>query len=1038
MAKRQPEAVYPLSPRQAFILSECRNRGMTRFNGQLYCHVHGALDIGVLEKSWQETVRNTSMLRSFFVWERLENPVQVVQKDVDAHFEFLDWSGETADWQQKTLEQRNRQCLQEELNLTRPSLVRLNLCKTGEQDYICRVDYHAIVLDEDSLAIVLDDLFNHYQAGLGGLETGMSKKAPFLDYINWVKKQNLNTAAAYWQEVLAGFEAGTPMFPSPVDQTTVSRDRATLDLPFFSDLRQFAAKHGLNWETFVKGAWAIVASRYTNDHQVVIGHVLSGRKQHSGFASMTGPLSNTLPSMVSIAPSASILQWLRDLDAQLLRQESFEPHSLEQIREWVDEPVFQRFFDSSVVCGEAAFTTRRYGDILLDSLTTVFPCIEAVHLQAVSRDQQLELVLQYETGIIDSGAAQRVLKQVATVLEGLITQSQGKLVNLPLLPEDESHSLRVEWNSGPIDYPIDQTINKLFDAQVARTPNVIAVEHEGRTLTFAQLDKQANQLAHHLQELGVGIEVKVALCIERSIEMIVAIVGILKSGGAFVPIDPDYPYERLSFMVEDSQAAVLLSHERLRDRLPSFWGHTIYLDSDWDTIAKKSEERASEQTAGDTLAYVMYTSGSTGKPKGVLVPHRGVCNSSEYYARIINLPPGSRMLQITSLGFDMSVFDIVPAIISGLTLCLADQAAPLGRNLLNVFKDGKIDLVSFPPTILSTVPYDDLPDLKFIGVAGEAVSTEQVALWSPGRRFYNAYGPAEGSVWCSGSFVDGTRRPHIGRAMDNSRIYLLDRHARLVPIGVPGELHIGGISVTRGYLGRPLVTADRYIPDPFSSNPGDRLYKTGDLARYLSDGNIEFVGRTDTQIKIRGIRIELGEIEAVLGTHSKIRENIVLAREDTPGEKRLAAYLVLQDEERPTTTELHTFLGEKLPENMIPSSFIFMDELPLTHNGKVDRKQLPAPDSSRPLLDNDYQSPSTATEESLVEIWQEILGLDQVGINDNFFELGGHSLLAAQFISRVQESLGTDLPLPVLFDAPTIRELAEVIEQGESRMEVEV
>ncbi len=388
------------------------------------------------------------------------------------------------------------------------------------------------------------------------------------------------------------------------------------------------------------------------------------------------------------------------------------------------------------------------------------------------------------------------------------------------------------------------------------------------------------------------------------------------------------------------------------------------------------------------------------------------------------------MLQVTSVGFDMCVFDIVPALTSGLTLVLADPEPPLGIELLHVLQRERIEIISFPPSILATIPIVPIPELSFIGVAGEAVSAELVARWAPGRRFYNAYGPAEGSVWCAGNFLDGSSLPVFGRAIDNVKTYLIDKHYRLVPIGVPGELCIGGdVQVSRGYLNRRGLTAERFIPDPFSATPGARLYRTGDLARYLADGTMEFLGRTDHQVKIRGFRIELGEVEAVLGHHPAVREAVVIAREDTPGDKRLVAYILPHHGETPTTSELRGFVAEKLPDNMVPSAFVVMPEFPLTPNGKVDRKALPAPDSIRPDLNEAYVAPRTPLEEVMVEIWASVLGVKEIGVEDNFFELGGHSLLATQIVSRLRDVFHVDLPLTTIFQAPKIAEIVPFVEK---------
>jgi amino acid adenylation domain-containing protein len=496
----------------------------------------------------------------------------------------------------------------------------------------------------------------------------------------------------------------------------------------------------------------------------------------------------------------------------------------------------------------------------------------------------------------------------------------------------------------------------------------------------------------------------------------------------------------LRFMLEDTQAPVLLTQQRLTDDLPEYAGHRVCLDGDWEEIGQESQENFESGAMAQNLAYVIYTSGSTGKPKGVLVEHQGLCNMAEEQVRRLGVNSASRVLQFSSFSFDASIFEIVMAYSTGARLYLgAPEALLVGSALTTFLFHHEITIATLPPSVLAVISPVELPALTSLCVAGEVCPTKLARQWAVGRRFFNLYGPTEATIWATVTKCDSSDdRVSIGWPIANSQIYLLDAYRQPVPIGVQRELYIGGAGVARGYLNRPELTAEKFIPNPFSpvlsevegDEPGARLYKTGDLARYLPDGNIEFLGRIDHQVKIRGFRIELGEIEAVLGQHPNVQQVIVLAREDSPGNKRLVAYVVPHQHGAATVPELRSHLQAKLPDYMVPSAFVFLDSLPLTPNGKVDRRALPPPNQSRPELGRAFVAPRTPTEELLVGIWAEILKLEQVGIHDNFFELGGHSLLATQVVSRVRQAFQMELPLRNLFEKPTIAELAFAITQS--------
>src|SRR4028119_2501746 len=565
-------------------------------------------------------------------------------------------------------------------------------------------------------------------------------------------------------------------------------------------------------------------------------------------------------------------------------------------------------------------------------------------------EQGLVGSLEYNTDLFDATTISRMLEHFQTLLEGIVSNPQQRLSDLPLLTQPERQQLLVEWNDTQVVYPKDVCIHQLFEAQVEETPEAVAVVFEDQQLTYGELNSRANQVAHHLRSLGVGPDTLVGICVERSLEMVIGLLGILKAGGAYLPLDPAYPSERLTFMLEDSQVPVLLTQRQLVESLPKHQARIVCLDTDWEIIEGQREENPGCSLTSENLAYVIYTSGSTGRPKGVLVRHRGLCNLATAQIQIFDVNLSSRVLQFASLSFDVATSDWVIALCSGATLCIASNNALLaGSGLIEVLRDRAITHIELPAAVLGVLPKEELPTLGTIIVGGEAVWADLVAKWSSGRRFFNAYGPTESTVCATiAECSDSSESPPIGRPIANIQVYILDAQLQPVPIGIPGELYIGGAGLARGYLNQPELTAYRFILNPFTNEPGDRLYKTGDLARYLSDGNIEFLGRLDDQIKIRGFRIELGEIEAVLGQHPAVQEAVVVVREDVPGNKRLVAYVVVNQLAAPTIPHLQQFLKQKLPEYMVPSAFVLLSALPLTPNGKIDRRALPAPDTSRP------------------------------------------------------------------------------------------
>ncbi len=572
-------------------------------------------------------------------------------------------------------------------------------------------------------------------------------------------------------------------------------------------------------------------------------------------------------------------------------------------------------------------------------------------------------------------------------------------------------------------------VHEIFEQRVNSAPDAIALASSGAALTYRELNERANQLAHYLRARGVGPEALVGVCLQRSFDMIISMLAVLKAGGAYVPLDPTYPQDRLRFMIEDAGLRLMLTSQGLTELLPPQKAGVICLDKQAEAIALQSKENPSSGVTEKNLAYMIYTSGSTGKPKGVLVQHGGVRNLVLAQAEAFRVRPGSRVLQFASMSFDASVSEVFKTLSAGAELYLEAQSLPLtGPDLSRLLREQSITVVTLPPSALGTLKTEELPALRTLAVAGEACPPELVARWSPGRLFLNAYGPTEITVCATMAECDANgARPAIGRPMRNTQVYVLDSNLRPVPTGEAGELYLCGEGIARGYHNRPELTAEKFIPNPFSDEPGLRLYRTGDLGAYLPDGQIDFLGRIDEQVKVRGFRIEPGEIESAINSHAGVKACVVIAREDTPGEKRLVAYFVGEAGSAPSSAELGSYLKERLPEHMLPAAFVMLESLPLSPSGKIDRRALPAP--TRRSAQTAVATPRTQLEKVLMRLWREILSVESVGHDDNFFELGGDSLKVAMFLNRLQEELGEVVYVVALFDAPTIAQLAAYLQQ---------
>lgn len=637
---------------------------------------------------------------------------------------------------------------------------------------------------------------------------------------------------------------------------------------------------------------------------------------------------------------------------------------------------------------------------------------------------------------------ERLAGHYVTLLGGALAGVETPVSELEMLTEGERRQIVHGWNQTKADSTAQLLVHELFEEQARRAPDAVALAFGDEQLTYKALNQRANRLAHRLRGMGVGPEVTVGVMLDRSVEQVVALLGVLKSGGAYLPLDPNYPAARLAFMLEDATASVLIVGSGMPDDLPPGDARIVRADAGQEEFAGRSDVNPQPLATDANAAYVIYTSGSTGRPKGVCVEHRGVSNLVEAQVRAFRIGDDSRVFQFASLSFDASVSEIFTALAAGATLDLGTAGAThTGRELARELREQGVTVVTLPPAVLATMPDEGLDSLRTLVSAGEACTPEIVRLWSPGRLFINAYGPTETTVCASMKVccTQGRGAPTIGRPIQNTQAYVLDRGRRPLPVGVAGELCVGGRGLARGYVNRPELTAEKFTPHPFDER-GERLYRTDDLTRLLADGEIEFLGRIDRQVKVRGFRIETGEIEAVLRSHPAVKEAVVLVQGEATEQRRLVAYVLPvapEDSARaPTHGELRAFVQEQLPEYMMPSAFVLLEKLPLTPNGKIDVRALPDFDGQHPSLGGEFVEPRTPSERLVAGIWAEVLGVKRVGADDNFFELGGHSLLATQVVSRVRDIFRLEVPVGVVFESPTVAEFAgRLAEHGESQID---
>ncbi|MUH00714.1 amino acid adenylation domain-containing protein, partial [Scytonema sp. UIC 10036] len=1011
------------------------------YNIPIGLRIVGNLQVAALLQSLQQIIVRHEALRTNFITVE-GKPTQIIHTPTNWTFSVVDLLDvPTTEIEIATHKLAKFQAIQP-FDLASEPLIRATLVVQSQTEHVLLVCMHHIVSDGWSMGVFVEELTALYNAYSIGQPSGLEPLAiQYADFAiwqrNWLVGDVLQSQLDYWLQQL---KASPALLSLPTDRPRPSVQTFSgahiefaLSMELSAKLTKLSQEQGCTLFMTLLAAFDTLLYRYSGQEDILVGTPIANR-DYSEIESLIGFFVNTLVMRTDVSGNPSFMQLLSRvrsmaIDAYAHQNLPFEMlvEALQPQRDLSHTPLFQVMFAlQNAPSEQIEFSGLTITEFPIESETAKFDL--TIIMQNTAHG--LVGVWEYNTDLFDKSTIERMSGHFRTMLTAIVANPQQGIDQLPILTPSEQQQLLVEWNRTQADYPQDKCIHQLFEEQVQRTPDAVAVVFENEQLTYQQLNCRANQLAHYLQSLGVGADVLVGICVERSLEMVVGLLGILKAGGAYVPLDPEYPTERLSFILEDAQVRVLLTQQHLVEQLPKHQATQVFLAQIWSEIVDKNQDNPTSGVTPGHLANVIYTSGSTGLPKGVMVEHRGLCNLAIAQKKAFGLDGDSRVLQFASLSFDASIWEILMAFGSGAKLYLVSKDALMpGIPLIERLRDYGITHITLPPSALFVMPIEELPVLQTIIVAGEACSGELIRQWSAGRNFFNAYGPTEATV-CA-TIVLGTpldQKISIGRPIANTQIYILDSHEQPVPIGVPGELHIGGVGLARGYLNRTELTLEKFIPNPFDNSKvtshSSKLYKTGDLARYLPNGNIEYLGRIDHQVKIRGFRIELGEIEAVLSQHDNVQACCVLAREDILGDKRLVAYIIVKRPQiKPTISELRQFLKAKLPEYMIPGAFVVLESLPLTPNGKVDRRALPIPELDSTLLCQ-YVAPRTPTEEMLALLWAQVLKVELVGIHDNFFTLGGHSLLATQLVSRIRNMFKVELPLRELFAAATVAELA--------------
>jgi len=1054
--KSNVEDIYELTPmQQGMLFHTLYTEGSDVYIEQFIYDLEGDLNEDHFRKAWEEAVSRHGVLRTSFQWKGISKPVQLVSRSVELPWKSYDWSNDDEKKQDEEFKKFIKQDRAESFSMEKAPLMRCALIRLSKDKYKFVWTFHHILMDGWSYPVIQKEIFKIYEGLKENKPAELARPVPYKQFILWLNQKDKTPSEGFWKKELKGFDSPTPMITDSVIEVKQEEDIGELDIKLSpkltSGLQSLAKQNQLTLNTIIQGAWSVILSTYRGENDVVFGGTVSGRTPSlKGIETMVGMFINTLPVRVKIDGDKKIIDWLKELQANHIERDEYSYSSLVDIQEWSEVPKGTKLFENILVFEnyplDKSFENGVAGIKITDAYAnerTNFPLTILI-----APRETLGINILYETAKFNDTTIKQILTDFKTVLECISKFSAGKVSDISVLTEESRNKILFDWNDTKHEFPYEKCAHHLFEEQAAMNPDGIAAELEDEKLTYRELNERANQVANYLIKLGAGPDVMAGICIERSFEMIIGLIGILKSGCAYVPLDSSYPAERLAFMIEDTNIPFLLTKKHLLDRLPESKTKIVLMDEDAEEISKESKVNPGINVSPSNLAYIIYTSGSTGKPKGVLMKHEALVNLLYWQLEGQKFEKGFRVLQFTTLSFDVSFQEIFSTWYSGGTLVLIKEE--VRKDLSKVLKalaDKKIQRLYLPFIALQELAelYSASENielsLKEVNTAGEQLQNTPaiINLFKNLNdfTFTNQYGPSEAHVVTAYTLSNDpdnwVKLPPIGTPIYNTQMFVLNSYLMPVPAGVTGDLYIGGVCLVRGYHNREELTKEKFIDNPFYSvqtkdkSFSPKIYKTGDTARYLSDGNIEFLGRTDNQIKLRGFRIELGEIESILAEYPGMKSTAVLAKDYAEGDKRLVAYFVTSNETVPQAIELKTFLKTKLPDHMIPSDYIALDQMPLTATGKINQRALPEPEFIRKTENNKYAEPKDTLELQLTKIWEKVLGVSPIGIRDNFFELGGHSLLALRLFGYIEKLTGRKLALSTLFNSPTIEELAVIL-----------
>jgi amino acid adenylation domain-containing protein len=1044
--RRQGNCPAPLSlEQQRLWFFNQLEPGSPLYNMPIASRLRGPLNPAALQEAMDAVVARHEALRTRFVG---QEPTQTVDAPSSVPMQ-------TIDLRHLPVAQREseaRRLLEVEakvpFDLSRDLMVRTVLVQLDDEDWVFLVMMHHIASDDWSWRVFCAEVAAAYGAIVANRKAELPEPAiQYGDFAvwqkDWLRGEALKKDMAYWRKQLEGAPPVLDLptdYPRPVSQTFRGACEWMEFSPTLSEKISALSQAG-NFTPYMilLAAFQALLHRYTGQEDIVLGSPVAGRGRAS-LEKVIGLFVNMLALRTKLDGNPTFYELLHRTQATVLEALAHQEMPFEKLVEELQpersasySPLIQVMF---ALQDELSDNLKLPGLAItqfpLDPGTAKFDLTFTI----VKSGAEFCCCAEYNSDLFEAATVRRMLGHYEKVLESIASDPDQFLADIPLLTIEERQQMLVDWNKTAADYPREKCVHELFAEQVAARPKAVAVQFGGESLTYEELDWRANQLAHHLKFLGARPDTLVAVSMERSLEMVIALLGTLKAGAAYVPLDPSFPPERLRFMLDDSKVSLLLTRATEKERLGELPGtvRAICLDTDWRLICEERDDQIPVPMTPENLAYVIYTSGSTGWPKGVQIPHRAVVNFLHSMQREPGFTNADTLLAVTSISFDIAGLEIFLPLTTGARVVLASAEEIFdAARMKELIRNSRATVMQATPSFWQFLVEADWFGDRRIKVlcGGEALSRELAdKLLERAGEVWNLYGPTETTIWSAACKVmPGTSAISIGRPIANTQIYLLDAHLQPVPIGVPGELHIGGDGVARGYLNRPELTQEKFIEDPFG---GARLYKTGDVARYHPGGAIECLGRNDFQIKLRGHRIDLGEIESVLRRFPNVCEAVVLLREDERGQKRLVAYLQRSAHPSPDAGMLQQFLKAKLPDYMMPSAFVVLDKFPLTPNGKINRKALPPPVAERPEAKHGFTPPRTPTEEGLAKIWRELLGQSVIGIDDNFFEAGGHSLLAMQLMARVRSDFQAEISLRNIFEAPTIAELAAILDRKKS------